>query len=672
MGGEYGNAQFTDGRSYEQFFKPPIIISGRLYYNTIGANEPVTQINYSSIVCVDMKDGSTIFTIPNATLSFGQIYNYVSPNQAGGLAYLWETRTISGVNYWRMFDAWTGQYMLSINNVPAGTILLDNTFYATSNTGPGDILVYSLNAITRQLTIWNSSKTIPTLANFPNGTTVGTNAWQWRPVNILGSTLNAVGNSTVLLYNQNNAIATINTDGRQAIVNLTDLPTGAGTSAATIRQIGYDNTIYISNGTAPATLQFAFPYVSTWVGYSMTDGSKLWGPNTIDLTTKLPANATAYLTGALSGARQIDASGIWPVWVKETAQYFAWNVKTGQYVYQTAPLTTGGFVLYNWESHTQTPDGYLYNWGFDGYIHAYNVTNGLSLWDFSTGDAGTNTPYGTWPVYNGITIMDGKLFAQTSDHGNGVEPLYQGEGLYAVDYKTGQQLWNITGWWEQPVISDGIYVTHNCYDNQIYAFGKGPSAITVTTSLTKGSAIEVQGTVSDISPGAKQKVATGQFNTIPLVSDASQNGFMNYIYQQQQMPINVQGVTVRLTAIDPNGNPKDLGTVTSDSSGLFHKLWTPEVPGEYVITASFDGSNSYYPSSATTALGVTEAPSASVPPTTIPTPTGTTNPSPIITATPTSAPPPNAPTPVALYVGIAAVVVIIAVVAAALVLRKRK
>jgi hypothetical protein len=405
----------------------------------------------------------------------------------------------------------------------------------------------------------------------------------------------------------------------------------------------------------------------------MIDGSKLFGPTTIDLTTKLPANATGYLTSALSGARQIDANGIWTIWCKETAQYFAWNVKTGQYLYQTAPLTTGGFVLYNWESHAQTPDGILYNWGFDGYIHAYNLTTGASLWDFSTGDAGTNTPYGTWPVYNGITIMDGKIYAQTSDHGNGVEPLYQGEGLYVLNYKTGQQLWNITGWWEQPVISDGKYVTHNCYDNQIYAFGKGPSAITVMTSITKGSAIEVQGTVSDISPGAKQKVANGEFNIIPLVSDVSQSGFMNYIYQQQQFPANVQGVTVRLTAIDPNGNAKNLGTVTSDANGLFHKLWTPEVPGEYVITASFDGSNSYYPSFATTALGVTEAPSASVPPTTAtPIPTGTTNPSPIVTSTPTSAPSPNAPTPVALYVGIAAAVVIIAVVAAALVLRKRK
>jgi hypothetical protein len=660
VGGEFGNAQFGDGRSYEQFFRPPVIISGRLYYNEIGPEEPWTFnafsgsfANTSTIVCVDLKDGSTLFTVPNATLSFGQVYNYVSPNQAGGMAYLWEVRavfnkdslTAQPYQTWRMFDAWTGKYMLTINNVPAGTILLDNTFYGGSKAGPGDVLVYRVDPAAQTLTIWNSSKTIPTLANWPNATSVGTNAWQWRPTNLIGSTLNAVGSSTVTLQNYN-ATPTINTDGRQAIVNLQDFPVGGS-----IRQIGYDNTIYVANGTAPATLQFAFPFVSTWVGYSMVDGHKLWGPTTIDLTSQMPQNATGYLTSALSGAYQIDINGIWNIWCKETAQYFAWNVKTGQFLYKTDALTTGGFVLYNWESHAQTPDGFLYNWGFDGYVHAYDTATGKLLWEFSTGPAGTNTPYGTYPCYNGITIMDGKLFTQTSDHGNGVEPLYQGEGLYALDYKTGQQLWNITGWWEQPVISDGKYIAHNCYDNQIYCFGKGPSAVTVTASATRGSAVEVQGTVSDISPAAKQAVADSRLTMVPLVSDASQNVFMNYLYQQQQMPTNVQGVPVQLTAVAPDGSTVDIGIVTSDASGYFSTLWTPQAEGQYQITATFAGSQSYYQSSAKTAFG------SVVPPTTAPTPT------PAPTASQVSAE--------TFYAFAAIIIVLIIIVLLVLVLRKK-
>jgi hypothetical protein len=130
VGGQDGVTAFTDGRSYEYYFKPPVVISGRLYYNTIAAEEPRTtgEMGNLGIVCVDMKDGSTIFTIPNQTLSFGQIYTYNSPNQAGALAYLW-------TNNWRMYDAWTGNYILSLTGVPSGTTTIGSD---------GSIIIYNL------------------------------------------------------------------------------------------------------------------------------------------------------------------------------------------------------------------------------------------------------------------------------------------------------------------------------------------------------------------------------------------------------------------------------------------------------------------------------------------------------------------------------------------------
>ncbi len=664
IGGEYGNAQYTDGRSYEQFFKPPVVINGRLYYNTIQAEEPVTAVNFSSITCMDLKTGETIFTIPNATLSFGQVYNYVSPNQAGALAYLWETRTLSGVGYWRMFDAWTGNYILTLAGVPSGTILLDNTFFGGSKQGAGDVLVYSLNANQKTMVLWNSSLSIPKLGD------TGTNYWQWRPYSFVGATLNATGISTFPAPNTG-IPTTRNSNGIQWNVTLQDFPTGG-----TIRQIGYDNKIYVSNGTGVPGVIFSFPYVSTWVCYSMTDGSKLWGPTTIDTRTQLPPNATGIFSSGISANRQIGPDDILPLWVKETMQWYTWNARTGQFLWKSDSLTTNDFGFYNWESKLVTPDGYLYNWGYDGYIHAFNLTTGKQIWQFSSGDAEAETPYGVWPFYNGITVADNKLIGQTSDHGNGVEPLYQGEGIYVLNYQTGQQLWNMTGWFEQGVIADGKYVAHNCYDNQIYAFAKGPSQVTVAASpaiQTKGSAILIQGTVTDISPGAKQKVENGEFNTIPAISDADMNQYMEYIYQQQALPTNAKGVTVRLTAIDSNGNTQNIGTTVSDLNGFYKIMWTPPIEGPYTIIASFDGSNSYYASYAETGLGVQAAPSAIVTPTpqvTSTPPIATT--SPIVTTTPTNAPSPNAQTPVALYVGIAAIVVIIAVVAAALVLRKRK
>jgi hypothetical protein len=84
------------------------------------------------------------------------------------------------------------------------------------------------------------------------------------------------------------------------------------------------------------------------------------------------------------------------------------------------------------------------------------------------------------------------------------------------------------------------------------------------------------------------------------------------------MPKNATGVTVSLDATDPNGNTIHIGDVTSDISGTFKKLWQPELAGEYTITATFAGSNSYGSSYATTGLGVTQAPQATVTPTATP------------------------------------------------------
>jgi hypothetical protein len=84
---------------------------------------------------------------------------------------------------------------------------------------------------------------------------------------------------------------------------------------------------------------------------------------------------------------------------------------------------------------------------------------------------------------------------------------------------------------------------------------------------------------------------------------------------QQPMPTNATGVEVTLDAIDPNNNFVHIGTVTSDTSGLFHCAWkTPDVPGEYTVIATFAGSESYYASYAETAMVISEAPPATPPP----------------------------------------------------------
>jgi hypothetical protein len=85
---------------------------------------------------------------------------------------------------------------------------------------------------------------------------------------------------------------------------------------------------------------------------------------------------------------------------------------------------------------------------------------------------------------------------------------------------------------------------------------------------------------------------------------------MGYVYQQQAEPTNFTGVTVTLTAIDPNGNLITLGTATTDATGHFIYAWqTPQVPGKYTVTATFSGTNGYWGSSDETGMIVQNAPS---------------------------------------------------------------
>jgi hypothetical protein len=128
-----------------------------------------------------------------------------------------------------------------------------------------------------------------------------------------------------------------------------------------------------------------------------------------------------------------------------------------------------------------------------------------------------------------------------------------------------------------------------------------------------------------------------------------------------------------LTAIYPDSSSHEIGSVTTDMSGMFKKLWTPPAEGEYTIIATFGGTDGYYPSYAETAIGVGAAPSPSVTPTAPPTSPGVT------TTPPTPASPSPPPTPPSgpggtetIIIAAAAVVIIIAVAAAAIYLRRRK
>jgi hypothetical protein len=162
------------------------------------------------------------------------------------------------------------------------------------------------------------------------------------------------------------------------------------------------------------------------------------------------------------------------------------------------------------------------------------------------------------------------------------------------------------------------------YDQRVYAIGKGPSDTCVSASpkvSVYGSSVLVEGMVADISPGTDSFGLQKRFpNGVPVVSDESMSDWMLYVYKQFERPSNATGVEVVISVLDPNNNFYEVGRATSDASGFFHSSFTPEVPGEYTIYASFAGSKAYYGSSAESAINVEEAPEATPPPTPTPAP----------------------------------------------------
>jgi hypothetical protein len=88
---------------------------------------------------------------------------------------------------------------------------------------------------------------------------------------------------------------------------------------------------------------------------------------------------------------------------------------------------------------------------------------------------------------------------------------------------------------------------------------------------------------------------------------------MEYKYMQQIKPTTATGVPVSLDTVDPNGNFIHIGDVTSDMNGNFGLKFTPEVPGNYQIIATFAGSKAYGSSTATTYLAMGNAPPTSTP-----------------------------------------------------------
>ena len=174
------------------------------------------------------------------------------------------------------------------------------------------------------------------------------------------------------------------------------------------------------------------------------------------------------------------------------------------------------------------------------------------------------------------------MYVYTNQHGNGAQsPYYKGEMLYCLNATTGKEIWseefqggdNGGPGYPIGVVASGEYVNYNMYDNQVYAFGQGPSKTTVNApdiGVTTATPITITGSVTDISAGTTQTQQAADFpNGVPCVSDASESQWMEYVYMQQPEPSKRTGVPVTLYVLDSNNNYRSIGTTTTNAQATF-------------------------------------------------------------------------------------------------------
>jgi hypothetical protein len=567
IGGEYGGQEtgnYYSTSQYEPKFAP-IVMNGILYYT----NYPGSSTYYAGWTAVDIKTGQTLWT-KNTTdlLRCGQILNMITPNQYGGLAYLWSVPSSGGgfqaaQMQYNMYDALTGNWILSIMNATSMQI---------TNDANGNLIGYyvSSNSTGRYLNMWNSTRCINVGqgGSYYGGGTSPADNWMWRPTqgSIIDFKYGIQWTTPINTTYQGNPI----TLGISAISDDYILMTQSSSAGSSYFQGG-------------SMMQ---------AGYSAKDGHKLWGP----------VNRTEIVNSRVLIGSTIAGSGVWVELDSSALTATGYTLATGNKAWGPIELPNVSPYASLGENYV-VANGTLYLWTYGGDVYAITMTSGVVQWEYHTPPAGYESPYGRnslWTFSVG-TVADGKLYIPEGHMYS--PPLYHEAHQLCLNTTDGSLVWQVEAFdvTSGPAIADGVMTTLNAYDNQIYAWGMGATKMTVnapSVGVTTATPITISGSIYDISAGSTQEAIAARFpNGLPAVSDASMSKYMEYVYMQQEKPTNTTGVPIVINVIDANGNYRTVGTTTSDANGKWGFTWTPDIEGDYMVIANFAGSASYYASS---------------------------------------------------------------------------
>jgi hypothetical protein len=633
----------ADVNDYEGPWSSPIIMNGKIYYNTPYVADSAIYGYY----CVDLYTGQELW-YKNGTdnglnnpflfggrsankysqrqeyvsLSQGQLYYYYSVNGQGVLSYLWMQQGST----WYMLDAATGNLIITLINVPSGTAATDEN---------GDLLLYSYNPSTGNILCWNSSQSIPPLGP------LGTAQQQWKAR--FGAVIDAVNDTSWTVVGPDSSTPAEAIAPRSGYtMNVTvekNLPTsvayGAVASGFTAilqddkrvpkelfgfykgpgSSIGFDPDPDNFTAWCIAINDHATAY-SPLPDYSATQQNNLGFTATVLFNKNIPVP----LPGKNYTWNFLDASyedQVFTITCKQTSQIWGYSLKDGSLVWGPTP------ARFNQIDYYGVGGGFYYgkylSVGYGGTLYAYDAQTGALLWNYNDTAPAYESPYGdNYPLSIGA-VCDGKVYLYSSEH-SPTKPLWR-PYLICVNATDGTEIWKLMDYNMGMGIADGYIVTASEFDNLIYCIGKGPSATTVTASpkvSVQGSSVMIEGTVTDQSPGAVAIAKKmGYVNGVACVSEANMQAWMEYLYEQQANPTGATGVKVSLDLYDPNGNYVHIGDATSDTNGFYSFKVDANMlaagPGKYTLVTTFAGSASYASSYAETSFTVDPAPAATPP-----------------------------------------------------------
>ncbi len=572
-GGALGNVQYEMGDAYVGKFLGSVIIDGVLYYNQFQSTGG-TGIE-QNVIAMNLKTGEELWVRnwDNARLEFGQVYFFDSFNYHGAFAYLWTT---SG-STWNCYDALTGRWLYTLNNVPSGYNLY----------GPkGEIIRYTISGST--VSMWNSSKAV----NPQTSGSVGDGSW--TP---MGSTFDA-------------------TQGIQWTATIPESLSGS------VAHYSLDRIFGSESWTFPSATG---PTINSWVievdPESVADG-------VVDIAFNKEWTVPSEVADANWVFTDVSfEDDVFIISCKENRKYYGFDLSNGNLIWETVPEDWSELNFYDKWYGPAYGYGNFYTGRQSGVVTCYDIQTGQIEWQYNVTDKYAEILWSANFPIEFHFLADGKICLSYGEH-SPIDPTGRGAPMVVLDAETGEEIWKLSwfnNWWGgHVIIGDSIMAGLNAYDGRIYSIGKGPSSTTIAASpkiSVEGDSVLVEGTVMDISPGTAEYALTARFpDGVPAVCDDNMTDWMQYVHMQYPRPTDVMGVEVTISVFDPNNNVYDVATATSDDNGFYSATFTPPVPGKYVVYATFSGSESYWPSSAVTALNVETAPQPTAAPTATPGP----------------------------------------------------